>query len=336
MRTTILTLMLVIFLSGCNTPSDKYITLKGGAEGTNFAITYLDPQGRDLTDQVMQLFEEFEASLSIYNPSSLVSRINDGDTTAHIDHWMRQCLELSEQISRASDGLFDITLAPLISAYGFGSEAGVRTLSQAEIDSMLRYVGFNKIKLENGELVKSDPRTQLDFNAIAKGYSVDLLGKMMDSLGVKNYLIEVGGEIFCRGERPKGGAWRVGVDSPFEGNFSPGQDIEQVFEISGVGLATSGNYRKFAYNEQGEKVVHTIDPRTGCPVSHNLLSATIIASSCALADGYATACMVAGLERSKEILAQHPEIDAYLIYATPDGQMVSYETEGMKKRILQQ
>lgn len=332
-----LTLVVIAtLLTACSLSSkNNYKTFDGFAEGTTFHIVYENSTDQDLESQIVDLLNEFDNSMSIYNPSSLVSLINNGENNVEVDPWMEECLKLSNQISQSSEGLFDITLRPLISAYGFGGEDGPRVLTQTEIDSMLQYVGYQKIKLEGNRLVKQDSRIELDFNAIAKGYSVDLVGKLLYEHGVKNYLVEIGGEVICRGKNPKGMPWLIGIDNPTEGNFVPGQDLKIRLEISDSALATSGNYRKFAYNENGEKVVHTIDPRTGRSVTHNLLSATIIAPTCAVADGYATACMVAGLDGSKKILERNPELEAYLIYAEKDGSMGVYTTSGFEKRIAE-
>ena len=321
-------------LISCKSKDVPYMEINGFAEGTSFHIVYKDPEERDLRNEIQGFFAEFENSLSIYEPHSLVSQINRNETDS-VDTWLGRCFELAEQVSEASDGRFDITLRPLISAYGFGGEGDFRELTDSQRDSMLQFVGYRKVRLQDGRIIKDDPRIQLDFNAIAKGYSSDLLAEMMDGMGIKDYMIEVGGEIFCRGANPRGKQWRVAIDRPVEGNYIPGNDIQTELSLTDRGLATSGNYRKFVYNEAGEMVGHTIDPLTGKFAAHNLLSATIIAPTCALADGYATACMVIGLEKSMELLAAHPELEGYLIYSDKDGNMRIYITRNIQGRINQ-
>lgn len=329
-----LLLLFAFVLISCDSKNDNYITIDGFAEGTTYHIIYNDPQKRDLSENFAKFFEDFENSLSIYNPSSIVSRMNDNDTTAYADDWFVECLAISKDIYRRSHGLLDITLRPLISAYGFGGESGPRALSSKQVDSMLKFVGCDKVELRNRQLIKKDNRTELDFNAVAKGYSVDLLGKMLDSLGMSDYLVEVGGEIVTKGKNEKNKEWTIAIDTPLEGNYTPGADVQAVLALSGKGMATSGNYRRFATDEYGNKVVHTIDPRTGKSSMNNLLSVTIVAPSCAVADGFATACMVAGLDEARKIIAENPELDALFIYSE-DDKMLTETTENMKKWVLQ-
>jgi thiamine biosynthesis lipoprotein len=229
-------------------------------------------------------------------------------------------VRLAEEISRDTDGAFDVTVRPLVKAYRIGTDSVANTLTDRELNNFKPYIGYQHISIEGGRIVRDDPRIEIDLNAIAQGFTVDLLAVRLDSLGIRNYLVELGGEVFCRGVNAKGERWRVGIDRPVEGNIVPGENLQEVISLpSGRGLVTSGNYRKFAYDAHGAKVVHTIDPRTRRPAMHNLLSVTVLAPSAALADGYATACMVIGLEASKELLAEHPELEGYLIYAADDA-----------------
>lgn len=327
-----------LVIAGCGpaTPSGtSYATVDGFTQGSTYHIVYHDPQGRDLQTPIEELLEDIDNSLSVYNPSSLLSRLNANDPGAVPDQWITECLELSQQIGDDTRGAFDATLRPLISAYRIGTDETPHILSEREIDSIRAFTGYRKVRIENGRLVKDDPRVALDFNAIAQGYSADLMGAMFDSLGIADYLVEIGGEILCRGKNASGGSWRIGIDRPTEGNFVPGQDLQTILTLSDRGLVTSGNYRKFAFDENGNKVTHTIDPHTLRPAVHNLLSATIIAPTSAAADGYATACMVIGLEKSKELLARHPEMEGYLVFARPDGTMGVYATPAMQKRIAE-
>lgn len=196
------------------------------------------------------------------------------------------------------------------------------------IDSLMQFIGMDKVKIENGKVIKANPGIQLNFNAIAQGYTSDVIAREFDKRGINNYLVEIGGEIFCKGKNSKGELWSIGIDRPEEGNFVAGEYLEGVVLLSGRGLATSGNYRKFT-EENGEKYSHTIDPRTGYPVKNKLLSATVIAPDAMTADGLATYFMVVGLEEAKEFLAAHKEIDAYLIYSD-SGMFKEYSTPGVQ------
>lgn len=330
-----LSILGVLALGTACTPKTKsYATIDGFAQGSTYHIVYNDPQGRDLRNDIEELLEDFDNSLSVYNPSSLLTRLNGNDTAAVPDKWFTECLEISRGISDDTDGAFDVTLRPLIAAYRIGTDDTPHILSQREIDSIRAFTGYKKVRIENGQLVKDDPRLALDFNAIAQGYSSDLMGAMFDSLGIRDYMVEIGGEILCKGKNPEGKEWRVGIDRPVEGNMVPGEDLQTILTLTDRGLVTSGNYRKFAFDENGNKVTHTIDPHTLKPAVHNLLSATIIAPTSAIADGYATACMVIGLEKSKQLLERHPEMEAYLVFSQPDGSMGVYTTPNIRKRIV--
>lgn len=320
--------------TACAPKTKSYATIDGFAQGSTYHIVYNDPQGRDLRNDIEELLEDFDNSLSVYNPSSLLTRLNGNDTAAVPDKWFRECLDISRGISDDTDGAFDVTLRPLIAAYRIGTDDTPHILSQREIDSIRAFTGYKKVRIENGQLVKDDPRLALDFNAIAQGYSSDLMGAMFDSLGIRDYMVEIGGEILCKGRNPEGKEWRVGIDRPVEGNMVPGEDLQTILTLTDRGLVTSGNYRKFAFDENGNKVTHTIDPHTLKPAVHNLLSATIIAPTSAIADGYATACMVIGLEKSKQLLERHPEMEAYLVFSQPDGSMGVYTTPNIRKRIM--
>ena len=314
-------------------PKTSYTTVDGFTQGSTYHIVYHDPQGRDLRSNIEELLEDFDNSMSVYNPSSLLTRLNENDTSARPDRWIAECLAIARRISDDTRGAFDVTLRPLIAAYRIGTEETPHLLSQREIDSIRVFTGYGKVKIEEGRLVKTDPRLALDFNAIAQGYSSDLVGELFDSLGIRDYMVEIGGEILCRGESPRGGDWRIGIDRPVEGNMVPGEDLQTILRLTDAGLVTSGNYRKFAFDENGNKVTHTIDPQTLRPTVHNLLSATIIAPTSAIADGYATAFMVLGLEESKKLLARHRELEGYLIYGRSDGSMGVYMTPNIEKRV---
>ncbi len=320
-------ILITLLLVGCSVVP-KYRTIEGFAQGTTYQITY---QGNaDYQSEVEDLLQRFDSSLSVYKEGSLINAIND-NLTDSLDEWTRRVIEISMQAHSLTEGLFDPTLAPLIAAYGFARKEQQSDITQQQREEIMASVGMDRIAISSGgKLIKESETTELNFNAIAQGYSVDLLAEHLEALGVENYMVEVGGEIFCAGHSPRGSAWRIGIDTPYQGNMVKGGDIATVVELSGRGLATSGNYRKFLDTPSGERITHTIDPRSGLSTSHNLLSATLIAPSAALADALATACMVGGLEWSKSLVERlkqsSMEVDCYLIYADSNGEMQSYST----------
>jgi len=327
--------ILAFFLasSACHTSEKNgvYFKIAGFAQGTTYHITYELFDTTDLKPQVDSILKAFDRSLSSYDTNSIISKINRNEDVI-VDDMFMKVFVASAEVHRYSDGLFDITVMPLVNSWGFGP--GTRQEMDPErIDSLLEFVGMEKVKIENGRLVKTDPRVQIDVNAIAQGFSVDVVVGFLEDLGSENYMVEIGGEIRAKGLNPAGRVWRIGIDKPEFGNMIPGSDLEAVVELDNKSLATSGNYRKY-YEEDGVKYTHSIDPKTGYPAKQSLLSATVIADNCMTADAYATVCMVGGLEKSKEILAQHPELEAYLIYGDDSGIYQLYVTEGMNKRIV--
>jgi thiamine biosynthesis lipoprotein len=277
------------------------------------------------------LLARFDSSLSIYNPASIIAKVNRNEAVA-LDSFFVGCFALAQEISRQTGGAFDMSAAPLFKAWGFGSQRQTLTPTAKQVDSLKAFCGMDKIRIEGNRVVKSDPRVSLNANAIAKGYSVDVVSRFLESRGKKSYLVEIGGEIFCRGVNPKGAEWVVGIDRPADGNLVPGQDMQARVRFSGRGLATSGNYRKF-YIRDGKKVAHTISPLTGFPAYNSVLSATVLAESCGAADGFATAFMVVGLDSAKAMLKRYPHLDAYLIYAADSGGYGSYATAGIERRL---
>lgn len=312
------------------TPAET-VVIDGFAQGGTYHIVVKDARAKtwNLKAQIDSLIEVIDRSVSLYNPQSRLSRINRNETDT-LDPLTQQCIEIAERISRESEGLYDITIKPLTAAYGF---AGEQTVQHPNLDSLLQFVGYQRIAVQEGRLVKQDPRIQLDLNSIAQGASVDFLSDYLNRLGVEDYIIELGGEIFCRGTNAQGAPWRVGIDRPTEGNITPGADLQVILGLSNEGLATSGNYRKFYTDSLGRKIVHTINALTGEPVISNLLSVTMVARDATLADAYGTVCMVLGLERSKAFLAAHPELQAYMIYSDEQGNFKTYVTSGLAQRI---
>jgi thiamine biosynthesis lipoprotein len=223
-------------------------------------------------------------------------------------------------------------VGPLVRAWGFGPDAH-KSFTEAKRDSLMKLVGISKVSLIKGKLIKSDPHISLDFNAIAQGFSVDIICRFFNNLGIKNYLVEIGGEVRAKGKKG-GNLWRIGIDKPVDNNNSPGRELEAIIKISDKALATSGNYRKF-YIEDGVKYSHEIDPKTGYPVKNTLLSASVIANDCTTADGIATACMVFGTEKTIEFLGNHPEFEAFLVYSDSNGNFKTWTSEKLKSNLTE-
>ena len=304
-------------------------TNEGMVFGTIYKITY--QHNDDLQNDIKAAMMEVDNSLSPYNPSSIITRINHNEDTVLNEHFVH-VFNLAQQISSETEGAFDITVAPLVNAWGFGFKHSI-DIEPSVIDSLRQFVGYQKIKLEDGKIIKEDERTMLDCSAIAKGYGVDRVARLLDQKGVKNYMVDIGGEVVLKGKNPRMKNWRIGINKPVEDSLSVNQEVQTILEVSDVGMATSGNYRKFYYKD-GKRYAHTIDPRIGTPVQHNILSATVIAKDCTSADAYATAFMVMGLEKAKAFCEAHPELHAYFIC---DGEGESYEifaTPGMEKFIV--
>lgn len=236
--------------------------------------------------------------------------------------------DLAKHISEDTDGAFDITVAPLVNAWGFGFKNNTKP-TDAAIDSLRQIVGYKKVSLVGKRIMKDDPRIMLDCSAIAKGYGSDVVARYLKAQGIKNFMVEIGGEIVTCGINPKRLPWAIGVEKPVDDTLATSKDLQTVLNITDIAMATSGNYRNFYYKD-GKKYAHTIDPTTGRPVQHSILSATVLAKECAVADAYATSFMVMGLEKAKELLARHPELKAYIIY-DDKGQNKVWQSESLLK-----
>lgn len=305
-----------------------YNSITGFVFGTVYNITY--EHNGDLKDEIEAELKRFDQSLSPFNDSSVISRINRNEELV-TDSFFRKCFNRSMEISRETNGAFDITIAPLANAWGFGFKKGAFPDSLM-IDSLREITGYEKVKLDDDKVIKQDPRIMLSCSAVAKGYSVDVVAQLLDRKGIKNYMVDIGGEVVVKGKNPKDRLWRIGINKPIDDSLSVRQDIQTVLELTDLGMATSGNYRNFYYKD-GKKYAHTIDPRTGYPVQHSILSSTVIAEDCMTADALATSFMVMGLEEAEKFCKANPKIDAYFIYSGENGEFKTYYTEGMKKYI---
>lgn len=328
---TLLSLFVLLLLSGCS--PREYVRIEGFAQGGTYHVLCAPVRGFDqnrLQERIDSLLLDIDNTLSGYNKGSLLSRLNAGEDLPLNDLFIG-CLTRSREIWEESGGAFDPSAAPLFDLWGFGfSNRG--TVTQQAIDSILAFVGMDLVSLETRadgiHLVKADPRVRLNFNAIAQGYSADAVAALLEGLGCRDYLVDIGREIACRGKNAAGQPWRIGLDRPADGNEDEGSDLQAIIHTTDCGIVTSGNYRKF-YIEDGRKYAHTIDPATGRPVTHNLLSATVIAADAATADAYATWLMVIGLDRALEMLSGRPDLEALLVY-DQDGEMKTFQTKNIQ------
>ncbi|UKK56316.1 FAD:protein FMN transferase [Prevotella communis] len=275
--------------------------------GTIYNITY--QSDKDLQQEIETELMKVDGEFSMFNPQSTVARINSGDSTVERSEMFNEIYQLAQTVNRETDGAFDITVAPLVNAWGFGFKHE-QLPTPEQVDSLLQL------------------RNQMDFSAIAKGYGCDVVARLLESHGIHNYMVEIGGEVVVSGKNAKGDDWHIGITKPTDDSLSVEGEMQTVLSITDHAMATSGNYRNFYY-QGGRKYAHTIDPRTGYPVQHSLLSATVLADNCATADAYATSFMVLGVEGAKAVLARHPELMAYLIYADEKGQLATWASPAL-------
>ena len=327
----LLATMCATFLWGCG-GKVSYTTVDGTMLGTTLHVV-ADVQGtspQELYAAVMALDREAKASMSIFDPASLLSRLNRNQTDS-VDRHIAFNLRLADSISSLSDGRYDVTVKPLVEAWGF---AGRERVENPNVDSILEFVGREKVRVEGGRLVKDDPRVQLDFNSVAKGYTVDLLAGLVEKYEAENYIVDIGGEVRCRGLNRQGRAWRIGVETPFDGNMSDGEYLQKRIQMTGGGLATSGNYRRFYLDGEGNKVAHTIDPRTGRSALSRLLSVTVAAPTCAEADALGTMFLAMGADDALAAVERMPGVKAYFILAGDGGEYEEYVSPAMEALIL--
>lgn len=313
--------------------------IQGTTQGTTFTIKTSEDSLFISTSEITLMLAAFDQELSGYIDTSLLSQFN-GDSTINISksNYFEKCYEFSFGVFESTDGMFDPSVFPLVRAWGFFKDP-TNPPTQEKVDSILRFTGFAKglhHDVENGLLKKLTPGFQLDFNAIAQGYSVDVVADYLDAKGQQSYYIEIGGELRLKGTNAEEKKWIIGIDIPTEENDGEAnRQLENYLSLSEVGLATSGNYRKF-YEKDGRKYSHTIHPKTGYPVQHNLLSATVIAESAALADAYATAFMVMGVEETMKFISEHPQLGlaVYLLYQNSAGRIERLYSKGMEDYFL--
>ena len=321
-----LVIFVTLLLAGCSS-GERYYTHYGFAQGGEYKVTYsLDrDESEKISTEITKVLLAIDNSISGYNPNSIITQVANAkrDELVKIDSLFLDLWYKSEEIYNVSEGLFDPSASPLFDLWGFGFKTGVDVTKEA-VDSVMEFVGFDKFSIIETEgafyIKKSDDRASLNFNAIAQGYSCDCIAAILDRYGSNNYLVDIG-EIVCKGLNPKGLPWKIGVDKPIDGNQNPGEQMQSIIDVTDCGVVTSGNYRKF-YIKDGKKYSHTINPKVGYPVEHNLLSATVLAENGALADAYATWFMVLGLESTKSLLDSLDGVQVLLIYGDNDDMKI--------------
>ncbi len=313
--------LLLFFITACK--QEKKINetkLQGLVFGTTYHITYLD--NVDYQKSIDSLFHLVNKSLSTYMPTSDISKINKGDSTVVIDDLFLEVFQKSKRIYKETDGYFDPTVCNLVNAWGFGYKREKKDLDTLQVNELMKQVGLDKVSLKGRNIQKQFKDACLDFNSIAKGYGIDVVGRFLESKNETNYLVEIGGEIRAKGKNSRDAYWKVAIDDP---NADGTRSVSRFIELNNQSMASSGNYRKFRVGKNGQKYVHTINPKTGFATESNLLSATVYGDvDCADVDAYATAFMAMGLEKSKEFLNKYPRIKAVLLYADKDGKIAEF------------
>ena len=312
----------IIILSQSKPAKAEYRTAQGLVFGTRYNVTYL--YNADLQPDIEQTLALVDSALSMFNPESTISAVNAAESIQVTDTMFLKVYRRAMEISRLTDGAFDITVAPAVNAWGFGFKHA-ENIRQATIDSLLEITGYSRIHEQNGLITKDDPRIMLDCSAIAKGFGSDMVAAMFRSKGINDFMVEIGGEIVVSGNNPKGNLWGIGISKPVDDSLSVNTELQTVVRVTDIAMATSGNYRNF-YVKDGRKYAHTIDPHTCTPVSHSLLSVTVFAQDCATADALATSMMVMGLDSAQALCSRHPEIEAYFIFEGADGGIATSST----------
>ena len=323
----------IFLLASCQRDNSMEIQKTGRVQGTTYHITYIDSSGRDFQSGIDSVFKAVDQSVSTYNPKSLVSQINKGDTSVTMDAVLRDLWEKSRYIAGKTEGYFDPTVGPVVKFWGFGPDQK-RVADSTKVDSLLQFTGLDKIFHNEQQIRLPDAGFFLDFNAIAQGYTVDLVAEMLEAEGVRHYMVEVGGEVRARGKNIEGKYWRIGIDRPTE-KIDQQNRFQAIVKLKSAALATSGNYRKFwTDSASGVKYAHTINPKTGFPAKNRLLSVSLIADKAVNADAYATALMAMGQKKALEFLEKHPQLSGYLIISDEEGNWEVIQTEGFEKAVV--
>ncbi len=331
MKQVLLIVISFLIISACEKSPSKYIYNKGFIYGTVYSIIYESPDGKDFEDEINKKLKEYTMIFSTYEKESTISKINNNEAV-EIGEEFLSCFKRSMEISEITNGAFDITAGPMVNAWGFGPDKKLK-MDQAKVDSLTAITGYQKIEMENGEIIKQNPDMKLDMSAIAKGFTSDLIASFLIEKACENYLVEIGGEVVAKGVNERGNTWTVGISKPDEDLMVSNSELQAKIKLPDNALATSGNYRNF-YEEDGKKYAHTIDPKTGYPVQHSLLSATVLAKDCMTADAFATAFMVMGHETGIELARSIPEIEVLFIYSDERGNNQIYMSEGFEEFVV--
>lgn len=318
-------LLFILTFISCNNKKSSYLENTGEVFHTYYNIKY--EYNRSLKSEIEKELAKFDDSLNPFKPSSIISRINNNEDIEP-DSLFIEVFNKAHEVSVISDGAFDITCSPLINAWGFGFK-NIDNVTPELIDSLKTFVGYNNIYIKDGKIKKTDPRVQINASAIAKGFSADIVSRLLESYGITNYMCEIGGEIVAKGVNQRGECWRIGIDKPVDEKIPDHRELQTIIQLCNKAIATSGNYRNF-YNKNGKKYAHTIDPKTGYPSTNNILSISVIANDCMTADAYATAFMLVPIDEIHRI-AKEQNLDVFIIYSDDDNTIGTDQTEGFDK-----
>ena len=329
MRKHLVLLIGLVVFAACGRQPKKMV-LQGLAQGSYYAVTYFDEQNRNFQREIDSIFHAVDMSVNLWVDSSVISKVNRNEEVV-LDDIFVDNFNIAQEAALLSDGYFDPTISPIVAAWGFSYKNGDSITPQL-IDSLKQLVDYRKVRIENGKVIKTNPDIRLDFNAIAQGYTSDLIAAFLDSKGIKNYLVDTGGEIMARGNKPDGKPWIVGIEKPAK-NWDSEQVIQTRITLRDKGLVTSGSTRKYV-ERNGKRYSHCIDPKTGYPVEHNVLSATVMAESSVWADALASICMVMGMEKSLPLIESMDGVEAYYIFVNEKGELETFATEGFGQSVL--
>ena len=316
-------------LASCGKQPKKMV-LQGQAQGSYYAVTYYDSLGRNFQRDIDSIFHAVDLSINLWVDSSVISKVNRNEDVV-LDSIFVDNFRIAQEAAVLSGGYFDPTISPIVAAWGFSYKHGDSITPQL-IDSLKQLVDYRNIRIEGGKVIKENPNMKLDFNAIGQGYTSDLIASFLDSRGIKNYLVDTGGEIMARGCKPNGDAWIVGIEKPAD-NWDSEQVVQTRVALRDKGLVTSGSTRKYV-ERNGKRYSHCIDPNTGYPVEHQVLSATVLAENSVWADALASICMVMGMEKSLHLIKSLDGVEAYYIYVNESGELETFATEGFKELII--
>ncbi len=329
MRRGLLWMIGLVMLAACGRQPQR-IVLQGLAQGSYYAVTYFDEENRNFQPEIDSIFHAVDMSVNLWVDSSIISKVNRNEDVT-LDSIFIDNFNIAQEAARLSDGYFDPTISPIVAAWEFSYKNGDSITPQL-IDSLKQLVNYRKICIENGKVIKENPNMKLDFNAIAQGYTSDLIAAFLESRGIKNYLVDTGGEIMARGSKPNGQPWIVGIEKPAE-NWDSEQVVQTRIALRDKGLVTSGSTRKYV-ERNGRRYSHCIDPKTGYPVEHNVLSATVLAENSVWADALASICMVMGMEKSLPLIESMDGVEAYYIFVNEQNELETFATEGFRELLI--